>query len=231
MDNIRKLYVDSRYNTSDSIYNSDCEFKIKEGLDLPDNTLCYIDATSIPHKWHTIEYYNNKMYIEMSTLSYSLTTVPRGNYTTSSLVSIIESLLQTRFPDYGYSCIYNHNVGTFKITNSNDLSFRILTDEMVISLQGATYGAEQTLVEWYGNHVAYGLIGTPDFSNLRYMKEVFRNSLYLPAETFYEGGFIDLLNVRNIYIHSPNLGHYNSIGVRGESSIIKKYQFLAVWDI
>ena len=106
------------------------------------------------------------------TLSCSLITVPRGNYTASSLVSIIEPLLQTRFPGYGLSCIYNHNVGTFKITNSNDLSFRILTDEMVLSLQGATYGAEQTLLEWYGNHVAYGLIGTPGFSSLRFINEV-----------------------------------------------------------
>ena len=38
----------------------------------------------------------------------------------------------------------------------------------------------------------------------------------------FETGFIDLLNVHNIYIHSTNLGHYNSIGVRGESTIIKK---------
>ena len=35
-------------------------------------------------------------------------------------------------------------------------------------------------------------------------------------------GFIDLLNVHNIYTHSTNLGHYNSIGVRGENTIITK---------
>ena len=38
----------------------------------------------------------------------------------------------------------------------------------------------------------------------------------------YETGFIDLLNIHNIYIHCPNLGHFNSIGVRGENTIIKK---------
>ena len=163
------------------------------------------------------------------TLSYPLITVPRGNYTASSLVSIIESLLQTGFPDYVFSCIYNHNVGTFKLTNSNDLGFGILTDEMALSLQGATYGAEQTLLKWYGNRVAYGLIGTPGFSNSRYINEVFRNSINLPAETSYESGFIDLLNVHNICIHSPNLGHYNSIGVRGESSIVTKTRFKQFW--
>ena len=100
---------------------------------------------------------------------------------------------------------------------------------MVLSLQGATYGVEQTLLEWYGNHAAYGLIGTPDFSSLKYISEVFRNSINLHAEAFYESGFIGLLNVHHIYIHSPNLGHYNSIGVRGESSTVKGYQFQTVF--
>ena len=31
-----------------------------------------------------------------------------------------------------------------------------------------------------------------------------------------------MLNVHNIYIHSCNLGHYSSIGVRGENTIIKQ---------
>ena len=38
----------------------------------------------------------------------------------------------------------------------------------------------------------------------------------------YESGFLDLLNIHNIYTHCPNLGHFNSIGVRGEKTIIKK---------
>ena len=38
----------------------------------------------------------------------------------------------------------------------------------------------------------------------------------------HESGFIDLPNVHNVYLHCPNLGHLNSIGVRGENTIIKK---------
>ena len=38
----------------------------------------------------------------------------------------------------------------------------------------------------------------------------------------YETGFIDLLNIHHIYTHCPNLCNFNSIGVRGESTIIKK---------
>ena len=40
--------------------------------------------------------------------------------------------------------------------------------------------------------------------------------------TSYESGFIDLMTTHDIYIHVPNLGHFNSLGVRGENTIIKK---------
>ena len=44
----------------------------------------------------------------------------------------------------------------------------------------------------------------------------------MPAEATFESRFIDLLNVHNVYYHCPNLGHYSTIGVMGENSIIKK---------
>ena len=42
----------------------------------------------------------------------------------------------------------------------------------------------------------------------------------------YESGFIDLFNAHNVYLHCPNLGHFLSIGVRGENTIIKKPLYL-----
>ena len=62
MDKIKKVYIDPRYKTSDSVSNSNFKFEIKEGFDLPDNTACYIGGISIPHTWYTVEYYNNIMY-------------------------------------------------------------------------------------------------------------------------------------------------------------------------
>ena len=45
----KKMYVDSRYKSNDSVSNSDFKFELKEALDLPDHTVCYIDDSSIPH--------------------------------------------------------------------------------------------------------------------------------------------------------------------------------------
>ena len=45
----------------------------------------------------------------------------------------------------------------------------------------------------------------------------------------YASGFLGLINIHNIYMHCPNLGHFNSISVRGENSIIKKTSKQFVW--
>ena len=40
--------------------------------------------------------------------------------------------------------------------------------------------------------------------------------------TEHMNNFLDLFNIHNICMHCPKIGHFNSIGVRGENSIIKK---------
>ena len=112
------------------------------------------------------------MYIETINpdvaLSYTLVALPRGNYTAAPFVIIIESLLQTRFPDFVFSCSYNHNVGTSEMTNPTNLNFRITTNGFVLSLQG-------DVTEWYGNHLAHGIIGQPDNRHLRSINGGLRN--------------------------------------------------------
>ena len=53
------MHIDSRSKANGRISHSDFEFELKESLDLPDNTMCYIDDRSMPHTWYTIEDYNN----------------------------------------------------------------------------------------------------------------------------------------------------------------------------
>ena len=166
-----------------------------ESLDLHDDTVCYIDDISIPHTWYTIEDYNNQLYIEATTsdltLSASILTVPSGNYTASALAAMLNNLLQTCFPNGNFSCVYHVSVGT--ITISPTMHFRIVTDDFVKTLQGIS--------SWYGNN---NEIGYPDYNNFRSINEVLRYSTMALSNIFFETGFVDLLNVHNVYIHSSN---------------------------
>ena len=69
MGKIKKVYIDSRYKTSGSISNSAFTFELKESLDLPENTVCYIDDISIPRSWYTIENYST-LYLDIRTQIY-----------------------------------------------------------------------------------------------------------------------------------------------------------------
>ena len=199
-----------------------CEFN--ESLYLGGNTQCYIDGVSIPHTWYTVEDYNNKLYIGSTnpdlTLSASILIVAAGNYTALSLATTLNNLLQARFPNDNFPCVYNISVGTIII--SSTMNFGIMTDEFVKSLQGNIAG-------WYGN--SNEETGHLDYNSLRSINEVLRYSTISSPNTSFETGFIDLLNIHNICIHSSNLGHYSSVGVRGENTIIKKFMFQAVLAI
>ena len=218
MDKIKKIYVDSRYKTSDSVSNSDFKFELKEQIDVPDNTVCYIDDISIPHSWYTVENYNNKLYIDHTnsdfTLKSAVLTIPEGNYTATNLASTLQSVLRATFPNENYTCVYNTARGTITITSI--MSFRIFTDEQVVQL---TNSIGVQFPGWVDHN---DLPTTVDINNLMSMNEILRNSESKSPDETFETGFIDLLNVHNIYMHCPNIGHYNCIGVRGENSIIKK---------
>ena len=167
------------------------------------------------HTWYTVEDYNKKLYIDSTdpdvTLSASILIVASGNYAASSLATTLNNLLQTRFPNDNFSCVYNISVGT--ITISSTMNFRIMTDGFVKSLQGNIAG-------WCGNNNEE--IGHPGYNNLRSINEVPRYSTISSPNTSFETGFIDLLHIHNSYIHSSSSGHYSSVGVRGENKIIKK---------
>ena len=122
MDKIKKVYVDSRYKTNDRVSSSQFKFELKEGLDLADNTLCYIGDISIPHTWYTIQSNsnNNQLYIESTypyfSLSASVLSVPEGNYNATNLASALQSVLQASFLNGNYICIYNSARGSITIS-------------------------------------------------------------------------------------------------------------------
>ena len=184
MAKVKKVYIDSRYKTDDSVSNTEFKLEIREALGLDDNTVCYIDDISTPHTWYTIENYNNQLCIETASNSIanaSIVTIPNGNYTASSLASTLTLTFQARFLEISFSCNYNNNVGTIKITNSSNSLLRTLTYETVVSLQG---------IKWYGDDGGHHLYSL-NIYNLRSVNEVLRNSYQSPSATSYERGFID----------------------------------------
>ena len=223
MDKIKKIYVDSRYRSSDSVSNSDFKFELKEAIDVPDNTVCYIDDISIPHSWYTLEEYNNRLYIEyantVTETFYIVVIMPTGNYTGLTFASTLQAEVQKKIPSMFF--VYNTARGTITIsTSTGDKNFRIVTDSHFIPGYWSQIFFEYADKDW--KDVDDNPVNV-DANNLMSLNEVIRNNELQPNGNLeFETGFLDLITTHNIYLHCPNLGHYNCIGVRGETSIVKK---------
>ena len=174
---IKKVYVDSRNKSNDSVRNSDFKFELKEALDLPDNTVCYIGDISIHHTWYTIEEnLNNTLYTVTTIMDPGVTPtwyhplaleIPAGNYTGSSLAAALQTELNIAEPDHQFLCAYNPASGSITIQSDNILLFSILSDYQVQTTTNPNF------VLWKDR------IGNDkyiDLYNLKSLNEVIRNS-------------------------------------------------------
>jgi hypothetical protein len=123
---IKKAYIDSRYRTNDSTSDTDFKFELKRSIDLPDNCVCYIDDIQIPHTWHSVEPYNNKLFLEVGGSNIVIISLTPQNHTGITLASDLQAKLQDHFPDRGFTVTHNTNKGTLSI-NSNG-QFRFVSD-------------------------------------------------------------------------------------------------------
>ena len=234
MDKVKKVYIDSRYKTNDSVSNSDFKFEIKEVLDFPDHTVCYIDDICIPHTWYSIEDSNNTFYIVVKRwIAYGSTNaapkyhgyalkISNGNYTGTSLTNELQEILQTSIPDLEFTCSYNNMRGNLTITAGTDQLFKVLSNHQVSSIDPTL---PDPWMGWKDNNDNVIVLNTNNLNSINEVLRLNNFSSWGPMDSLdneFTSGFLDLLNVHNIYIHSPSLGHYNCIGVRGENSIVKK---------
>jgi hypothetical protein len=220
---IRKLYIDSRFKTADS--ESDGHFKISlnQSINLPDDTVCYIDDITIPFTFYTIEDYNQHLYVRrvhrnpatdaIDTLVDNYITLTAQNYTGLTLNQALENALNAAFGAGAFVCIYIASNNTITIaSNVADYEFHLFTD---LELKNNTALFEGG--SWSG-----GFPSGTSYLNPQSMNKVLGNTYFKNYKSSFTSGFVDLMNVHSIYISSPNLSSFKTLGARGEQNIIKK---------
>ena len=219
---IKKIYIDTKYKSRDSVSNSNFKINLPQTLTFPDDTVFYIDDISIPHSWYTIEEnINDKLYIYVSPITpdedntgvaYKIVNITPGIYNGSEIAvelqTKIEESINNSFLPNRLSVAYNSRKNSINITvNYADWAFKILTDDDIYTKLDNS---------WIGD--AY------DINNPHSINDIIGNNkdnspFYGLAIPYV--GVLNLQPIRNIYIHS-SLGNYNTLGARGETSIIKK---------
>ncbi len=214
---IKKIYIDTKYKTKDSISNSHFKIELPQTLLMPDNTVFYIDDISIPHSWYSLSNgINNTFYIHISTTdsvpelndNFAIELVSQ-NYNGAELASQIQTKLNARYAGFTVSFNQNKQIITIATSLSNTI-FKVLTENDIKSRRNN---------QWLGDD--YDSTKPADL-NTNVLKLNEGTSSYHTNLSPYVSEVIDLQPIRNIYMSSPNLGNFNIVGSRGESDIIKK---------
>jgi hypothetical protein len=223
---VRKIYVDTKYKTVDSVSNSHFKIQLPETILLPERTVFYIDDICIPHSFYTIETgVNDKFYVNISStepnedirpfVCYVLTLTSQ-NYTGAELATHLAYLLNTREGSNNFTFTYSAGKQSITITTTvNNKTFKILTTNDITSSLNGDWAPFDSSIDSYD-------ITNPMDVNSDILKLSEGNSVLYNSSTPFISKYINLNSIRNIYITSPNLGNYNTFGPNGERSIIKK---------
>ena len=152
----RKIYIDSRYKTQDSISNAHFKIQLNENLKFPDNCGFYITDICIPNTFKTVEEgVNDSLYLRFDfypalETQFHIITLPPRNYTGYTLATELVKLLNAAAAKFSpvvwnFTCTYDQGVNTLTITGNlkagiTDLrnSWEIYTDNTLKTYQSWT---------------------------------------------------------------------------------------------
>ena len=210
---IKKIYIDSRFMSSDSKSSSDFKIDLLQNIDLPEDTVFYMDDICIPYSWYVIdEDRNNKFYFKIGSTVY-VKTIPAGNYSTTTFNAIIVALMNT--VQGTFTANVNINSNTVGISTSIDSS----NYQQIVDGKTVTYGITFEILTDF----QLGLLGYPKpyQSVNNYLNNDDATGKVNTKASPYVSEYVNLNPIRNLYITSGNLGSYNTMSVSGERGVFK----------
>ena len=221
---VKKIYIDSRFKTDDSASHTDFKYDLGTTFNMPEGTNYYVDDVNIPNSWYSIEAgINNRMYVRYlltGDLGWRdmLITLQSEIYNGDSFIAAIQTELNNEAPNI-FKVEYDTNRNRMIISTDQTVTFMIFSD---IDLRDASLNWGQYFNVGVGEFEQSTL--SFDRNNLRTFNEVIRN--YKANQSYgynkdYYSGYLDFLRYNNIYMSSA-IGEYQTLGPRGQTTIIRK---------
>ena len=200
---IKKIYIDTRFKSSDSRSDSDFKIDLPTTLLMPEDTGFYIDDVCIPHTWYTVETgRNDKLHFSFNAGN-TIVSMPEGNYNITSLGTAIATAMNlalspTSRPMTNFTSVSDPLKNSFKITLANVVNrFEIFTDAQLKAMNSTAFGS--SINKLIKNFVSKGENNSPFLS-----------------------GYIDMIPNRNVYLCCSGLGNFNSMTLNGNRNVVKK---------
>lgn len=206
---IKKIYIDSRFKSSDSVSDSNFKIDLPQNLVMPAGTGFYIDDISVPCSWYPITSgFNNNLYVELYDPPQEFVpnvgsvtkkiTIEEGSYTVADFAGKIQDSINSAFSADGFTvtCQLNNKTNTITITRTSvEREWAILTDSEIVS---------------------------KGYSKPQSLNNVMNNRVPMVNNVSFKTGYINMFPIRNLYLVASGLGSFNTMSISGERSIIKK---------
>ena len=224
----RKVHIDSRFRSTGT--HSDFAYELAEPFDCPDGTICYMDNAVIPMSWDSVGEHNRFLYLaerNRTNLPYVYHVrrleLSRQFYNGVTLRKAIEDQLNANVPSpitNDYTVAYDSSSNALTISKPNpdppNSDFYLLTDDDLKHYNSNLLAIPKN------NQSANNVLRNLESSQIITTVENY------PYVTSWTSPFIDIVNHHSVYIHS-SLSSFNTLGCRGESSIIAKVPSSASW--
>jgi hypothetical protein len=225
----RKVHIDSRFRATGS--HSDFTFELAEPFDCPDGTICYMDNAVIPMSWDSVGEHNKYLYLaerDRTNLPYVYHVrrleLSKQFYSGITLRKAIEDQLNANVPSpitNNYAVAYDSSSNALTISHPGpdppNSDFYLLTDDDL-----KYYNSNLLAINKSNTQSANNVLRNLESSQIITAVENY------PYVTSWTSPFIDIVNHHSVYIHS-SLSSFNTLGCRGESSIIAKVPSSASW--
>ena len=197
---IKKLYIDSRWKTSNSKSDTDFSIQLPQNYHMPKNTVFFIDHVCVPVSWYSVQKgRNNRFYFRIGGGALQNVEIPENNYKADTLVAELVKAINT--------VAANYVTGTFD-TDLNTITITLTNAGVVLAIP-----SDNTLLTTYGQSMPLNSINS--------VLRNYSDNLYTKTNPFM-CDYLDLFPIRNLYLVSSNLGNHNTMSVTGECGIIKQ---------
>jgi hypothetical protein len=208
---IKKVYIDTRFKTSDSVSDSDFYVELPLSINIPDKCICYIDDIVLPVSWTMIDSRNNYVYLGLrigETIHELRVQMPNGNYNGITFASALQTVINSVLTPYStpVEVSYDNVNNKMTITLHDDRADKV--GELEIAILEDDFAATLYKIPLTEVRSINGILMLKNTAVL----------FPLIAKQFY----LDMHTTRNLYLTSTSLGSFNTISNFNCDCIIKK---------
>jgi hypothetical protein len=208
---------------SDSASDSDFRYQLNKNAFMPVGSEFCIDEINIPYAWNTIERdTNDKLYMswyatDESAQIYTSITIASKRYNGVELAAELTIKMNLATPIV-WSVVYNTSSNTLTFSSEAVAFFRLFSDTELGKAPST----------------AFPDMNPYDFKSCNDIIQIFGRTGGIGGGAGRTGvpitsGFLNLLNYQDLYLTSATLGNFEIMGVRGESSVIRKICVDSAW--